>query len=222
MGIKQVNLFEIEKSYSQVVKNWDNITKELIKYKIGEKDTPFNNDVQNRMLLAYNRLNELLENKIEPFSDESLTEMLELNNLVHYGKENSLRYEYNSAIQVTKSKFYNNIKTLSKWYKKHKEREDHPLKIASAIYVGIVGQPQLFVEGNHRTGSLIASWIDLYHGYAPFVLTVNNAIPYFAPSSEIKYFTDKSTWRGRRKLPKYKKSFQKIWELYIDEKYIKN
>jgi hypothetical protein len=109
---------------------------------------------------------------------------------------------------------------LREWYFKHKDKKDDPLKIAAEIYVGIIGRPQLFIEGNHRTGSIIASWVNLYNNQPPFILSLDNAISYFAPSSEIKKFTDKSTWRGRWKLPKYRKSFSKFWKSNIEEKYV--
>jgi len=60
----------------------------------------------------------------------------------------------------------------------------------------------------------------MYHGYPPFILSRENAIAYFAPSAEIKYFADKSTWRGRFKLPKYRKSFRKFWEENINWQYV--
>ncbi len=97
---------------------------------------------------------------------------------------------------------------------------DHPLKIAAEIYVSILGYPQLYIEGNHRTGSLIADWITVYHGFPPFVLSVDNAIAYFAPSAEIKSFADKSTWRGIARLPKYRKAFLTFWEQHIDDHYL--
>ena len=36
----------------------------------------------------------------------------------------------------------------------------------------------------------------------------------------IKHFSDKSTWRGRMKLPKYHKCFREFWENHIDKKYV--
>lgn len=217
----RLKLVEVNNSLLRVEKNWKKIDDQLDEFHIGRRDTPFNLDVREKMMCAYEYLDSLLAKGVEPFSKESFSMMFELNNLVHYGTNNRLRLEENRAIQVSKEKFYRNIGVLDRWYEKHKKREDHPLKIASAIYVGIVGYPQLFVEGNHRTGSMIASWIDMYGGCAPFILSPENAIAYFEPSSEIKYFSDKSTWRGRWKLPKYKKSFRKFWEKGIDSRYIK-
>ena len=80
--------------------------------------------------------------------------------------------------------------------------------------------PQLFIEGNHRSGSIISSWINMYYGHPPFILSYENAVAYFEPSAEIKAFADKSTWRGAIKLPKYRRSFKTFWESHIDPKYI--
>lgn len=216
----QLNLAEINNSLLRVEKNWAEIDDNLAKLRIGKKDVPFNKELRERMMSAYAYLNPLLLRHVEPFSESSLDKMLELNHLVHFGSDNSLRLEYHAAVLASNDKFYKNIGVISSWYKKHKEHKDHPLKIAAEIYVGTVGYPQLFIEGNHRTGSIIASWINMYHGYAPFVLSVDNAIAFFEPSSEIKFFSDKSTWVGRIKLPKYKKSFRNFWENHLEDKYI--
>ena len=45
-------------------------------------------------------------------------------------------------------------------------------------------------------------------------------VPYFKPSKEIKRFVDRSTWRGRARLPKYRSCFKKFWEENIDDKYV--
>jgi hypothetical protein len=128
--------------------------------------------------------------------------------------------EYVKAVEATAEKFYHHIGPIQQWYEQHKKRGKHPLKLAAEIYVSILGYPQLYIEGNHRTGSLIANWISVYHGFAPFVLSADNAIAYFAPSTEIKSFANKSTWRGQARLPKYRKSFASFWEQHIDSRYL--
>ena len=97
-----------------------------------------------------------------------------------------------------------------------------PLKAAAEVYVAVLGFPQLFIEGNHRTGNLLANWISMYYGRPPFVLSVENAVAYFKPSKEIKRFANKSTWRGRRRIPKYRASFKKFWEENIDSKFVES
>ena len=200
--------------------HWREIDDELDRRGIGRKDTPFTAVVKMRMMSAYRYLDVLLSQQILPFSAQSIEPMLLLNHRVHYGTNQHLLAEYVKAVEATAEKFYQHIGPLQQWYEHHKKRGDHPLKLAAEIYVSILGYPQLYIEGNHRTGSLIANWISVYHGFAPFVLSVDNAIAYFAPSAEIKSFADKSTWRGRARLPKYRKSFLTFWERHIDGQYL--
>jgi len=217
--ILRLNLLKINQSLIDVEKNWKEIDDELDLRKIGRKDT-FNADVRTKMMSAYCLVDDLLGKGVEPFSIESLEDMCELNNLVHYGLDSALRQEYIKAIRANEEKYFRNIDPIIKWYENHMQKEPHPLKVASEVYVAILGHPQLFIEGNHRTGSLISSWINMYYGYPPFVLSVKNAIPYFKPSADIKHFADKSTWRGRSRLPKYRKTFKEFWEKHIEWKYV--
>jgi hypothetical protein len=173
------------------------------------------------MMNAYEYLDGLLGKKVEPFSKEGISEILELNNIVHYGFDLTLRLEYNTAIEANSEKFSKNIEPIARWYRKHMKGEPHPLKTAAEVYVAVLGFPQLFIEGNHRTGNLIANWISMYYEHPPFVLSPDNAVAYFKPSKEIKRFADKATWRGRRRLPKFRKCFKEFWEHNIDSKYVK-
>jgi hypothetical protein len=218
--ILKFNLEAVEQSLVGVEKNWKKIDDELADKKIGRRDTPFDSVVRERMMLAYRHLDGLLRKGINPFSPQSLCEMLELNNLVHYGVDWALRLQYHKAIMFNEEKFYQGIAPVEKWYTRHMKGEPHPLKVAAEVYVAILGHPQLFVEGNHRTGSMISSWVSMYYGHPPFVLSKENAIAYFKPSAEIKKFADKSTWRGRSRLPKYRKCFKEFWEEYIDNRFV--
>jgi hypothetical protein len=218
--ILKLNLPAVEQSLLGVEQNWKKIDDKLAVEKIGRRDTPFDSVIRTRMMTAYVYLDGLLRKGLEPFSPKSLAEMLELNNLVHYGLDWELRLQYHKAILVTSEKFYTQIVPIERWYKKHMKGEPHPLKVAAEIYVAILGHPQLFIEGNHRTGSMICSWISMYYGHPPFVLSVENAITYFRPSAEIKKFADKSTWRGRSTLPKYRRRFKTFWEENIDNNYV--
>ncbi len=217
----RLNLVKVEETLLTVKKNWKLIDEELDRKKIGRKDHPFDKTLMDRMMSAYSYMDHLLRKEHNIFQMQHLEEMLELNHRVHYGEDSRLRMEYHRAMQAAKDKFYNGVPVLQKWHRKHLQKKgDDPRKVASEIYVGIIGQPQLFVEGNHRTGSLIASWIDMRGGYPPFVLSPENAINYFAPSQRIKSFKPLTNWRGEKKLPKYHKVFREYWEMLIDEKYL--
>lgn len=217
----RLDLRTIDQTLHGVEADWPRIDAEIARHGIGRKD-PFTSFLRENMLSAYTYLDELLEREIEPFSDASIAEMLALNNRVHYGTDTALVAEFKTAIAANSEKFYANIASIAAWYRKHTARGDHPYKLAAETYVAVLGRPQLFIEGNHRSGSLIASWINLYAGYAPFVLSAENAVAYFAPSAEIKLFADRSTWRGLARLPKYRKSFRRFWERQVEPKYILN
>jgi hypothetical protein len=214
-----LDLTSIGNALLEVEHDWSRIDAELERLKLGRKE-PFTGFLRGNMLFAYGYLDTLLAESVEPFSDRGIEEMLTLNNVVHYGTDETLIAQFASAIAANIEKFNVNVEPIVEWYQRHAARGDHPCKLAAETYVSILGQPQLFVEGNHRTGSLIASWINLRAGYPPFVLSVNNAIAYFAPSAEIKLFADKTSWRGRRRLPKYRKSFRTFWEQHIEPRYV--
>jgi hypothetical protein len=217
---KRLDLEEIDASLKMVEMHWEEIDDELDLRGIGRKDTPFTETVRMRMMSAYSSLDTLLSQQMPPFSPSSIGEMLHLNQRVHYGTDQQLLSEYAKAREATAEKFYQHIGPIQQWYEHHTQRGDHPLKLASEIYVSILGYPQLYIEGNHRTGSLVANWITVYYGFPPFVLSVDNALAYFAPSAEIKSFADKSSWRGMVRLPKYRKSFLAFWERHIDSRYL--
>jgi len=217
----RLDLCEIDASLLAVEREWPRIDSELQQERIGRKD-PFTAVLRNNMLTAYAYLDELLAREIEPFSSACFEHILMLNDRVHYGTDTALMAEFTTAIASNAEKFNAHIEPIAAWYWKHSSQGDHPYKLAAETYVSIVGQPQLFIEGNHRTGSLIASWINMYAGYPPFVLSVDNAVDYFAPSAAIKQFANRSTWRGRQQLPKYRKSFRVFWEHHVDGKYVRS
>ncbi len=219
---RRLHLEEIDASLKSVEMHWTEIDDELEFQGIGRKDTPFTATVRMRMMSAYNYLDTMLAQQIPPFSAESIKPMLLMNERVHYGTDERLLAEYVKAREATAEKFHRYIGPIQDWYERHQRRGDHPLKLAAEIYVSILGYPQLYIEGNHRTGSLIANWITVYYGFSPFILSFDNAIAYFAPSAEIKSFVDKSTWRGMTRLPKYRKSFLAFWEHHIDRRYLDN
>lgn len=215
------NLKEIEKSYTRVLDNWNNIDNQLETLKVGRKDTPFDQLLMDNMLSAWDYIDFFIRKKnYSLLSNEAGPDMLEINHRVHYGLDYDLRDEYQKAISATTEKFSKQIKPMRRYYKSKRKKQTSIYKIAAEIYVAILGQPQLFIEGNHRSGSIIASWINLAHGKPPFVLSVENAIAFFKPAQEIKKFNKRSRWRSLTQLPKYKSEFKSFWTTNCDEKFM--
>jgi hypothetical protein len=181
----------------------------------------FTDAVRQNMLTAYEFLDAVVKDELDLFSKEGLEALLQLNHLALLGEGYDLR-AFNQHITVTRKQFFENfrayVRPIRRWYRRHDT--DNPYKVASQIYVGVLSQPQLFQEGNHRTGSLIASGILLQNGCPPFVLSRQNAVAYFNPSSEIK-FTDKRTIRGNLRLPKYRRDFREFLQANVNQAYVR-
>lgn len=181
----------------------------------------FSDGVRRNMLAAYEFLDVIIEDRLDLFSDKGLEALLQLNHLVLLGKGYDPR-AFSKHIAVTRQQFFPNflryVKPIRRWYRKHETA--NPYKVAAQVYVGVLSQPQLYQEGNHRTGSLIASGILMQNGCPPFVLTRRNALAYFNPSSEIK-FADKRTVRGKLRLPKYSREFREFLQHNVNQAFVR-
>ena len=182
----------------------------------------FTDTVRQNMLAAYEFLDAIVHDGVDLFSDQGLEALLQLNHLVLLGRDYDPR-AFSRHISATRQQFFTNfrhyVKPIRRWYRKHET--ENPYKVASQVYIGVLSQPQLYQEGNHRTGSLITSGILLQSGCPPFVLTHQNAVAYFNPSSEIK-FTDKRTVRGKLRLPKYRRRFRDFLQQNVSPKFIRH
>lgn len=193
------NLETIYDSFKKVKKQFSKINNQLTL-----KRDDFSTEIMENMLEAYRFVNVMLDEKIVPFGSDVNEKLLELNHIVLCGKEWDSNEEYLDHIKAASERFNYFLDPLKKWHKKKKGEK--VLKRSAVTYVSIVSNPQLFFEGNHRTGSIIASWLMMSAGLPPFVLNVDNAIAYFEPSYEIK-FTSKNRYSGKIKLQKYHKVF---------------
>ena len=181
----------------------------------------FTDTVRQNMIAAYQFLDAIVQDGVDLFSDEGLEALLHLNHLVLLGRSYEPR-AFSGHISATRKQFFTNfrryVKPIRRWYRKH--GTENPYKVASQVYVGVLSQPQLYQEGNHRTGSLIASGVLLQSGCPPFVLTRRNAVAYFNPSTEIK-FTDKRSVRGKLRLPKYRREFRDFLQQNVGLKFVR-
>lgn len=181
----------------------------------------FTDAVRQNMLSAYEFLDAIVHDDVDLFNEEGLEALLKLNHLVLLGSDYDCRV-FGRHISATRERFFTNfrqyVKPIRRWYRKHET--ENPFKVAAQVYVGALSQPQLFQEGNHRTGSLIASGILLQNGCPPFVLSRQNAVAYFNPSSDIK-FTDKRSIRGKLRLPKYRREFREFLQHNVSPEFVR-
>jgi len=144
--------------------------------------------VIDNMVSGYALVDGLVAAGVDLFAMGNLKYLLELNATVLCGTDPESRAEYVRHRQTTEDRFYDErdggIQDLMEWYELH--AQDSAWMRAAGVYVRLLSRPQLFVEGNHRTGALAMSYILLREHEPPFVLSPANAAAYFDPGLVIR------------------------------------
>ena len=178
-----LNLQSIEASLRGVQSEFPAINQSL-RFSLERMDE----EVVENLISGYSLINYLLEANIELFDLGNSAYLLELNTRVLCGTNEQKRSEYHKHITANRRYFYERtdagIQDLSEWYKLR--RHESVWYLAASIYIRILSEPQVFIEGNDRTGALVISYILAKQGQAPFVLTTANAKAYFEISAHIK------------------------------------
>lgn len=212
----RLDLSAIEASLRQLQHEFPRIN-ELLQ---SRRDT-LTDEIIEHLLTGYMFVDQALADNIDLLSPRYVTCLLELNHLVLCGVDPQVRREHAKHLIATTARFYTqevfNIDEILRWHTKH--QDESPWRRAAGVYVRILSQPQLYIEGNHRTGALIMSYILARAGKAPFVLTVENALAYFDPSSLVKA-TLKTPTTLLTKLPRMKKRFATFLKEQEDTRYL--
>jgi hypothetical protein len=216
MSNYRLNLEAIERSLWDVQRQFPRINEALRSRRDSMTDIVIDN-----MMAGYAFVDWAVADATDLFDSRYVAGLLELNHIVLCGRDPNERREHRKHIQAATERFYEqeefNINDILQWYRNHKDESSW--KRAAGVYVRILSLPQLYIEGNHRTGALIMSYILAQDGNPPFVLTVDNARAYFDPSSLIKE-TTKSTATLLMKLPRMKKRFARFLEDQANEQYL--
>ncbi|MDQ7832706.1 MAG: hypothetical protein RDU30_13305 [Desulfovibrionaceae bacterium] len=208
----RLNLEEIQASLFAVQRDFSRISEEMLM-----RREPLDNRIIDNLLAGYAYVDQLLEEGVDLFSLKGSDHILELNHIVLCGLDERVRLEFGSHILETRKRFSQGIGQILSWYERKKSKS--PYKRAAGVYVLGVSQPQLFLEGNHRTGSLVASYILVKDGKPPFVLTRENALAYFNPSTLIKYKHKKKFLDMQYFLKKYMGYFADFLEETLDKRF---
>src|SRR5262245_56546128 len=135
------------------------------------RDTLDDRVVEN-MLAAYAAIDSLVAEGLDLFAMGQLRRILELNALVLCGTSLVRREAYARHLEATEHRFYEEpgggIKDVVESYVAN---NGTVWERAAGVYVRTLATPQLFIEGNHRTGALLMSYVLLREGEPPFVLS---------------------------------------------------
>jgi hypothetical protein len=170
---------------------------------------PLSDEVVSNLMLGYGHVNRLLSVGIDPLTRGNTAQLLKLSKLVLCGTGETHYETCAPHIVETERRFYDDrnpggVRALMGYMADHKEAS--AWQRAAGAYIHILSQPQLFIEGNHRAGALVMSYVLAREGKPPFVLTVGNAKAYFDPSSLAKVCKKRSV-RALFEMPKLRKRF---------------
>jgi hypothetical protein len=211
-----LNLGAIESSLRAVQQAFPLINRDLIPHR--EKMTE---EILANMLAGYTYVDGAIQRGTDFFSFGNVRHLLELNTLVLCGTDPDTRKQFAQHIRATEKQFYEQdgggIGSLVEWLDHH--HDESPWKRAAGAYIQLLSQPQLFIEGNHRTGALVMSYLLARENRPPFVLTVDNAKAYFDPSTLVRK-TRKQSMAMLIRLPKLKKRFAKLLQEDANGEYL--
>jgi hypothetical protein len=205
---RHLDLPAIERSLREVQTHFDLLSRDFV-----EQRDPFNDEVLDNVLAGYALIDDYVARDIDLFDLQNLDLMLEINATVLCGTDPAQRRKFGEHLAATEKHFFDNdgggIRDVFDWYAEH--HKESAWKRAAGVYVRILSKPQLFIEGNNRSGSLIVSYLLLRAGLPPFVLTLANAAGYFNPSSVIRN-SAKHGVKSLFELPKIKKKYAAFLE----------
>lgn len=216
MRIARPNFDAIESSLRCVQRRFD-----LINQNLGAERVPLYDDVLINMLEGYKLLDKYLVDRIDLFAPGNSHHILELNNVVLFNQDQQSRDDYEKQLVQSERHFYDRPSAGIGGFIDFCERQDkkNPYHLAATIYIYLLAQPQLFIEGNHRTGALLMSYVLLRHSLPPFVLTPLNAPDIFEPTTEIGKLHKKGIlmWLG---FPRLRKHFIQVLHDSEDYRYL--
>lgn len=165
-------------------------------------------EVVENLLEAYAYVDSLIRTGANPFAPGSSQCLLDINRLVLCGSSEARRQHYASHLEATERHFFEaregGVRDLVEWIADHGRTD--LWERAAGVYIRILSKPQLFLEGNHRSGALVVSYMLGQAGLPPFVLSPENAPTYFDPSSQITN-TSKSGLGMLLRMPAIRKRF---------------
>lgn len=206
-NIARLNIDAIRSCLIHTQKNFKKINASL---KV--KRTPPTDTVIDNLMAGYSRLDEHLVNGVDLLAYGNSALLLELNYIVLYHHSSYSSIEKHSQFEATQAHFYDvrdgGIGQLMDWLALN--QKTNIWKRSAGLFTNILSQPQLFLEGNHRTGSLIMSYMLVREGYSPFVLSFDNARHFFEPAELTKKRRKRSLVDDFIYLPKQTRKFAKL------------
>lgn len=158
---------------------------------------------------AYDFLNGLLRQGMDLFTPAGLHSLLELNHIVLCGRKPEDRQHYYQHLVETRKSFQLRIAPIKTWVLANRSGEN-AWKLATGFYTRMLSRPQLFLEGNHRTGNIILNYLLVSKQAAPFIVQADTARDYLDLSGNIKFTSKDNTLESAFMMPGHAKRFREF------------
>jgi hypothetical protein len=149
---------------------------------------PLLDEIVDNLIAGYALIDRFVADGVDLTAPGHSQGVLEVNHTVLYGPPDARSDNQLASLDASESYFYtkaeSGIGDLIEYFAE--QRFDDEWQEAAGIYVRMMATPQLFIEGNHRTGALLMSYLLMRRGRPPFVLTAENAYSYFTFSALLK------------------------------------
>ncbi len=217
MAKPRLNLPEIESSLRAVQRDFARINATL-----DSPRDPLRDEVLDNLLAGYEYVDALLAAEVDPFALGNSKHLLQLNYLVLCGTRDLVYEECARHVRETEQRYYDDTNpggARAFMNAMADQRGKGVWRRAAGAYIQMLSAPQLFIEGNHRTGALVMSCLLCREGHPPFVLTVGNAKAYFDPSTVVKGCRKRSL-HALMAIPKLRKCLAKLIEKEADRRFL--
>ncbi|THB64985.1 MAG: hypothetical protein D6B26_04275 [Spirochaetaceae bacterium] len=210
------NLETIEEDLKGFQADFERINSEL-----AMRREDITDDMVAHIVEAYRFLNDLLRKKMDLFTPAGLHALLEMNHIVLCGTNPETRSQYYQHLTETRNSFLKKITPIKEWVLK-KRQGGNPHKIATGFYTRALSQPQLFLEGNHRTGNILLNYLLVSANALPFIVTRDSAKNYLDMSGEIKFTNKDNSFDATMKMPGHNKRFRQFLQDTGSDRYLMN
>ncbi|MGB7933225.1 MAG: hypothetical protein WCH04_13550 [Gammaproteobacteria bacterium] len=212
----RLNIVAIEAALVSVQREFPRINASLT-----ARRDPLTDEVVANMVDGYRRVDDYLAKGVDLFRMGKSERLLELNRIVLCGEGGRQRDCSARQLSITEQHFYEadggGVGALMEWLDLH--RHISVWRRAAGVVTRVLSQPQLYLEGNHRTGTLLMGYLLAREGLPPFVLSVDNARYFFEPASLIKK-RKKHGLDNLLRLPKMVKRLAGLLEDQADSGYL--
>ncbi|TVR91360.1 MAG: hypothetical protein EA428_06070 [Spirochaetaceae bacterium] len=168
---------------------------------------------------AYDFLNTLLKKDIDLFTPAGLHTLLEINHVVLCGTKRETRTHYYAHLEETRKSFLRQIRPIKDWVLR-KRKESDPYYLATGFYSRMLSRPQLFLEGNHRSGNVILNYLLISKDSPPYIVSSTNARGYFDISGDIKFTENGNYLDTALRMPGHRTRFRAFLAAQVSSKFL--